>query len=407
MDSRFRSLFSSLADPRTTGPYNMGNPGQPTLPEVQVSPMEAPNPMRERSAPIEDRAYQQFIDLVNNFPVRKEPSMLRKIGAGISALSGNPETVEGALYPGYNREVQDWENKAKVSGNLAQIEGSRNSAAIRDDYNRLTNEWRLLESKRKAEEGEGRLEQGSRRLDQGDRRLDIQQGALDLKKKIGEGAKGIRVNQNTGETYLWYPDGHIETIDQKDLSFAQRQKLAQAGRLELLDLQQAFTKERDETKHEYTLDEIAERLSKKGESTSETQLKQRKLNRAGEWARTHPQAAEWIEIDPDTGFMELKPRGVWRDRAKDAELIADFNKYIDEKEVETKIPGAIPGENKGNIRPGGRFNRNTPGQPTMTVGPTPPPVEKRKVGDKHTWNSGPSNGKTGTWTGTGWDLGGK
>lgn len=366
MDSRFRSMFSSLGQlPSSTGPYNPGNPGQPTLPEMQNPNPEQP-PMQEGNG-VEDRAYKQFLDLVNNFPVRKEPSTLRKIGASVAALSGKPDTVENALYPGYDREVNDWENKAKVSGNLAQIEGSRNSAAIRDDYNRLTNEWRLVESKRKGEADEKRGEQGDRRLDQRDEELDIKRGQLDLRKEANEGAQGIRVNQRTGKTYLWYKDGRTKELDQNDLSFEHRQKLAQAGKIELLDLQNAFTRERDETKHEYTLDEIAERLSKKGENTSDTQLKQRKLNRAGEWARTHPQASSWIEVDPDTGFMELKPTGIWRDRAKDADLIKDFNTYIDEKEVETKVPGAIPGNNTGSVKPGSRFPSKNPAAPAQKM----------------------------------------
>jgi hypothetical protein len=421
LDSRFRNVFSGIGQLAGMPP----TPSPTTQTGAELDPMGVPielrrsetgdNPFGNAPPPPnndpEDRAYKAFLDLVNNFPVRKEPSTLRKIGASVAALSGNPDTVEHALYPTYEREVSDWKQKAGVTGNLAQIEAGRNSAAIRDEYNRLTNEWRLLESKRKSDEGEGRLEQGNRRLEQGDRRLDIQAGALDLRKKVGEGAKGIRVNQNTGQTYLWYGDGHIETIDQQDLSFAQRQKLAQAGKLEILDLQQGFTRERDATQHEYTLEEIAERLSQKDGNASETQLKQRKLNRAGEWARTHPQAADWIEIDPDNGLIQIiPPKSYFRDKSKDAEIIADFNKYIDEKEVPTKVPGAIPGNNTGSIG-GSRFNRNTPApkaaQPTITVGATPPPIEKRKVGDKHTWNSGPSNGKTGTWTGTGWDLGGK
>jgi len=443
MDSRFRNVFSGIGQVGDQSLYRMPQVGMPPTPSpttrtgAEIDPISglpmdvarrAPNtPMDENpwndgppppNNNPEDKAYKAFMDLVNNFPVRKEPSTLRKIGASIAALSGNADTVEHALYPRYDRDVADWKQKAGVSGNLAQIEASRNSAVIRDEYNHLTNSWRLLESERKADADKKKGEQGDRRLDQGDRRLDIQQGTLDLKKKLGEGAKGIRVNQSTGQTYLWYADGHIETIDQQDLSFAQRQKLAQAGKLELLDLQQAFTRERDETKHEYTLDEIAERAaSRVGNNQTEADKIKGKLRRAGEYARAHPEVADWIEADPDTGFIEMKPRGLFRDKAKDADQIAAFNKYIDPG-VEAGT-GAVPGNNTGSVTPGApgasRFNRNTPpkkeapkpnaaGQPTMTVGPTPPPIEKRKVGDKHTWNSGPQNGKTGTWNGSSWDI---
>lgn len=401
LDPRFRQIFSGIGQlPQTPMPGMQPAPSPTTMTGAELDPISgmpislrrsAPNgPMDENpwnDAPPapnnnpDDPAYRAFVDLVNNFPTRKEPSTLRKIGASIAAFSGNPEIVDNALYPGYNRDVTDWKNKVSATGQLANIEAGRDSRAIREEYNALMAQIRRDDLERKKTEGERRGDQADRRLDQRDEELDIKRGQLDLRRETANGAQGIRVNQRTGQTYLWYKDGTIKNLDQQDLSFEHRQKLAQAGRLELLDLQQQFTRERDATQHEYDLEEILKRVeARAGGNTSEADKAKGKINRAGEYARAHPEVADWIEVDPDTGFIEMRPRGIWRDRARDAEIISDFNKYIDQGS--NPGTGAVPGNNTSSVKPGSRFARPPaaakPGARTPAKTPTMSEADIRK-----------------------------
>lgn len=65
--------------------------------------------------------------LLDEYPRREDPGIVRRILGGVASLSQNPAMVEHALYPGYQRELSDWKERLSPAIQSAALERANNA----------------------------------------------------------------------------------------------------------------------------------------------------------------------------------------------------------------------------------------------------------------------------------------
>jgi len=74
----------------------------------------------------ETEATNRFNQLIEEYPERNKPGMLRKIASVIAGTVGGPEMFDMSMYGNYNRKVADWKNKITPAQQAANLERQGN-----------------------------------------------------------------------------------------------------------------------------------------------------------------------------------------------------------------------------------------------------------------------------------------
>ncbi len=149
-------------------PSRANAPAGPSLPEppsfAPVMPSTLPIGPGASAPPAPPRpsrsALDTYADVIRGMPQRPRPGKLQgALATGVAALGGfyghripaeqTQRAVEGVLYPGFGRQMEDWERQAKATGALADIEArqaherrleAQHQAAMRSEEAQLASE---------------------------------------------------------------------------------------------------------------------------------------------------------------------------------------------------------------------------------------------------------------------------
>lgn len=326
----YPGVFGETQLPRQTGPY------EPTGPSIDsmnvpygVSPPPTPPPPMEMESPgLSNEANTRFLDLLDQFPRRREPSTLRRIGASLAAI-GDRETGEKILYPGYDREMQDWKEQANVYGQAASLERMNNSTISQDEYRKLTDRFRIDAERQRNEDRDEDRKIRQQNADTGRFRAEnqarAQSAALDKTTKV--------ITDRAGNMWALNGRNEISELPIESLSFEDKLRLQQEGRLTIVDDQQEAQKELARLRHEQELKEIERRAELKTDTSTQSESDKRKgvLRRAEEFIRNNPGLKDWVIIEGDK--VDIKAPFtipvLGRDTSRDNETLEMIRKYID------------------------------------------------------------------------------
>lgn len=184
--------------------------GSPELPNVQSmnQPMNQPmNPdigsrMQELYNP-STVAGDRFEGLIDAYPERNEPGMLRKIASiGLASLSDlfgkgqGQQTFNDMMYPGFERKLTDWKTKIGPAQQAANLERQENVNTRTLAHQTVSNEIRA-----KSEEEKVRKNEADQKLKQ--QRADVYEFKAKnphLKLTSAKGGNIMAFNSLTGET---------------------------------------------------------------------------------------------------------------------------------------------------------------------------------------------------------------
>ena len=136
----------------------------PTIPFIRFDQMFPPDMLQEQGydEPTPYVPEHQYADqlgqMIQHFPQRNDPGILRNIVASIAGFGGGPQAAEDVQYAPYNRELEDWKAKYQPTYQAATLERYENAnerqlARQRDQFNiqnrRADIEERKAENKEK------------------------------------------------------------------------------------------------------------------------------------------------------------------------------------------------------------------------------------------------------------------
>lgn len=326
-------MMKNQPDPEDyrTPPFNPNAP-MPTNPRMtRQSPLDVYDEVGDIEAP---GAYSDLLGHLRNMPTRTNPHPLRAIGTGLySYLQPKPLNVEQAgdvLYLPHERRMVDWENKAKALTAAANIEKTLESN-------------RALAAQRRAQAEQGipaLAAQRTARAEDIPQRLQLDRAKHELnqwktrnpngKVVAPKGGNITVINPQTGEAIdTGVPTGSL--TDEERINLTSEKRTEQIG---TIGEQQRQTLGQ---RGEQALKEIAARgtEARKTRATTSggagttsqlpTQQKVAAQLRANQAIQEHPEWADFIEVNPNTGMVQILPAG---DRWFGSDLDVDTRNQI-------------------------------------------------------------------------------
>lgn len=217
-------IFGNPTVPSTPTPMANTNFGESLgIPDDSYDPAARLNQLYHPDTRMSD----MFYNMLQNPPVREQPGLARKILSGFAALSGNPNVVEHSLYPGYERELSDYETRLKPLEEASNIE-RQNNANMRSVANQIISQ----------EMGERRLERQMARDRQlagyENQNLNLRSGRYDTLAQQAQQRIDIdkaRLNggklyhDDAGNAFLMTNDGRKLSVDANYLSAEQKNEM--------------------------------------------------------------------------------------------------------------------------------------------------------------------------------------
>lgn len=332
--------------------------GEPITP-FGVGPPINPKP--------DTRATDMLYEMLNKFPERNEPGILRKIAAGVAGLTGNKEAVQTAMYGPYIREMQDFQPRFEAVKDVASQERLQN-----------VNLRQIAQSILQNQIGQGKLDLSERAQAEKERANLVNEATrqkraatYDFKArnpnsviKVDEQDRLIGINPQTNQsTFITGPDG--KPVKSNELSDEDKINLQLQASLTRIGAQGAETRKTEEVRQGNRIDIehlrqtgriklLDERVARGlGSSTTEsqTQLQQRWENNARALIQKNPEYADWVDIDPNSGYPVVKEVGEttgWFSGGKKLDE-ATRKKIVDSIFTEAGVVRSVP----GNVAPVG------------------------------------------------------
>lgn len=356
-------------------------------------------------------------DMLNNMPTRNKPGLLRKIAAGVAAFSG-PEYADRALYNPYYRQLEDWETKFKPTLEAAKLENTDNTNMRLVANTILSNEMADKRLDRQYSRDAVLGAQGDRRLDDLEERYKnlqtnaenrIKQGEERLKIAQANSRGGTFKVDDAGNPFIVYKDGstvpvnadYLSAADKADLQVRiaeSKSRATASGRPKIVDRDIEDPNNPGHTiKVRINLDTgEATPITLKGSDTSgsdkktiakpQTELEKSRgtVSRAQQIKNEHPEWSKYIKIDGN--MINLTSPGRFFGPNQD-----EYNKMYN------AIYGNNPPSTTVVTKASKENNSKESNSYIMTEG-TPPPINQRKVGQRHKF----PNGNIGEWDGKVW-----
>src|SRR5262245_3989358 len=298
-------------------------------------------------------ALDRYADLVNNMPVRQNPSPWRYLGGGLlSALQKEPDQVteqidekgrvrktikrgtwnpfgmkeaSAILNAPYEQKFGDWSDQVKAAGQAATLEERSLNNRAMQEYRRTTAGTGIKREDRLGKAGEERAA--------------IQRGRLELENKKHEfnvwlknnpegkvmevkGGNYILINPRTGENIdTEIPTGTLS--DREKIELQNQNRLQQIGaqgaeRIGQIKETGAQQRETEGVRHAGDIEEIEARGAQQRQTKATpgsvqaeypTQQKVGQQLRANQIINQHPEWKGWIYQDANTGLPAVKPSG--------------------------------------------------------------------------------------------------
>lgn len=273
----------------------------------------------------------RFDEMLNQFPVRENPSKLRKFGAVIAGMgSDNPmETSDRFANHHYYNALKDYTTKLPFFQRASENERAFNKQ-IMDQWvsDRKLNETERQNKERirVQDETQSRLELRDKQTNEtNQRKLEVANKRASTYADVARG--GQLVMDRSGKTWIVYKDGQKREVDIDQFSPAELEELRQEGRESLEDKRSQNTIKEIDARGENTLEAIDKRIGGQKEvithrtlsgvnsgltgekPISETQKKQQYTNNARKVISLRPEWKDYIVFDKNNNFDRINPRG--------------------------------------------------------------------------------------------------
>ena len=314
--NKLRNIFNPDENPSPPSPYGkVVFGGDEPEPDVLPSRELRQNIFDEPEEEDEISALDQFRESVLNPPQRdkfgSKTNILRMLGTGaLSAAQGekgwgekpfNIAQTEAIMNTPYEKKVADWEMRSKGLGEAAKIESTRMGreelAALR--RSQIPREERL------GREGETRLDQAQQRVDilrdKASKNTLTDREKIELQGMIRSGQIDQQGNIRSGQI----EQQGKQRLEQIGATGDERlEQIGAQGRERTGQISQAAEEAR-RTKQVIPGKNLGSTETNKPESA--TQTKTRLQLRANEYIQAHPEHSEFVQINPNTGMVDITP----------------------------------------------------------------------------------------------------
>lgn len=349
-------------------PSQIGSESIPQSPEQNIAQR-----LQQLYSP-ETTANDRLSQLLSQYPQRENPGVLAKIVGSLIGGARGPDAADRAMYGGYYRDVQDWENQVKPASHLANQERYNNQNERQFANQVVTQELNERKFGHKQETDEANIKIREKRASA----YDFKQRNPNLTIKIDAQGNFIGINPQTGQKqYITGPDG--KPVNSGDMSDYDKINLMQQNALERIDatadagltaigargvVQGQLIDKRDEIHDENVEEGTDKPLSPSAERTA-------KLARAEDFTSKHPELADWIVLDGNKVTVREGSSGGWFGKADSPALrkaivdhVVDGKPFI--APIEAKPENKISPAN-GKL-PEGKIKVRAPNNPDGTPG---------------------------------------
>jgi hypothetical protein len=321
LNNIFRNLYNGQAPIGADSPFIDPNIPSPdiggVIPDMSIPPTNIPTQDFDPYAGFtpEHEMTDYFNNLVRNMPVRRNPSLLRKIGASLVSAGQGIKAGERALFAPYLQELEDWQEKLKPAYQAANLERFENVNQRNLAYQRGT----LAEKERAARAKEDIARFRAQAYDFKARnpnwRMVAEPDTLD--------AEGNTVPGKVWAINPQFPDRKVDTgLHSKDLSELDKVNLQIEGGIARVEEAGKQARETEGVRQKGRMAVEAERTRRarevagirsgaKGAGSKPelpTQTKVRQYNAARELANTDSEARKWIKLGkPGTNDFSITP----------------------------------------------------------------------------------------------------
>lgn len=262
-------------------------------------------------------AGDRFEGLIDEYPERQEPGMLRKIAsiglASLSDLFGNQQgrqTFNDMMYPRHEQKLTDWKNKIGPAQSAANLERQENVNSRTLAHQTISNEIKSRADAERSKKNEADIQIRQQRADV----YDFKARNPHMKLMATKGGNITAFNPLTGETLdTGIPSGSLSELDKATLT--------QENALERIGATGAETRETENLRQTGRERNIAlqgeESRKTKGTPSASTsvstktelptQTKVRQFNKASELANSDPELGKFIKIGKSNDFEVTKP----------------------------------------------------------------------------------------------------
>lgn len=332
-------------------------------------------------------------ELLNQYPQREKPGFLQKLVASLSGFGGGPQAADKVLYGGYDRQVQDWQNRVKPISELA------------DQERYLNQNQRILANQMIGRELDVRKQTHKEKVDE--RNIAIREkraAAYEFKARnpnmqIKQDSEGnfIGINPQTGQM-AYVTDSQGNRVNGRELSWEDKQNILQENALERINRSaevglgriQASGEQARETKaapnyDDLNPDKIVKPQSPSEQRTARTLAAEQLLDEHPDWEEYIQFDGNRVTINPDTpkNIKNQIESALAGNRSRTKTVLEQIRKNRGSQELERETKP----QSQSVVAPSG----------VKTSG-SAPPIESRKIGQEHTF----PNGNVGRWDGSKW-----
>ena len=303
----------------SVGPTAMGgnNPfGDDSIPDPQTGIYNVANRMKELYSP-DTRAEDRLNEMLDSYPVRSNPSMLRKIAAGLVNWRRGPEQAQQVIdnAGGFGDKLADWKNRIGPVSSAANIERGANA-------NERTMAYQTIAQELRQQAQDAKEANDSKKLDIAQQRANVYEFKANhpgVKLQFPKGGNIMALDPVSGKlTDTGIPTGTLSELDKLNLGHDNKMEEIHAGGEETRDT----TRVRGEEERKNIVVRGQEsRTTKATPSASKTatgdkpelptQTRVRQFNNARELWNSRPDLRPFIKVgNPGSNDFSVTPPGV-------------------------------------------------------------------------------------------------
>lgn len=402
---RFQNLFGpqdpNQIDPRVNLRTGAGTfSGQPMIPD-QGPDISQVNIGPEPTFQPEHRAQDAMWKMMEQFPERNNPGMLRKIAAMGAGIGYGPEMAQYAMYAPYMRQMEDFQPKFKAYSDMANQERMSNNTLRQisaDAARNQTADRRLdiadREQQRKEREGQQNIAIRKKRA----ATYDFKARNPNLKIETDKEGRLIGINQATGESqFITGADGQpvmSHELSAEDKANLQIQVARERGKI---------TEGIQRRMEDYRQVNREKTINLRADKRAQAKTSDKAMSASQEAAAWKLAKDQYIADNP-------RNRHFWDERGQPTDSADDDDEYtaaMDDIRRRFNVIKARATKQAPTVTPVTPM-RSSPTKTTTQSAPastkqqmsngTPPPIQNRTKGMKHKF----PNGNVGEWDGTKW-----
>lgn len=267
-------------------PSMLGKDTIPQTPEMNIAQR-----LQQLYSP-ETAANDRLTALLNQYPQRENPGILAKIVGSLIGGARGPDAADRAMYGGYYRDVEDWENQVKPASHLAPQERYNNqnerqyaNQVITQELNRDKFDHTIEKDKATAANRERRTKVYEFKARNPNQTI-----------KLDKAGNFVAINPQTLQTTA-IRDADGNPISGREMSWEEKQEILQENALERIDEMGKVGLNRIGAQGAVQGELIDKREEVKDSSLTPEQERSARLSRAEALVNEHPELSGWIEND--------------------------------------------------------------------------------------------------------------